>query len=409
MKTKNSVITSLALVFFLTMGSASLFASDHDHNNGFNKFSFGLHGGALISFTDIKETSFIPDSDEYAFGGGLFLNYHVSPILTFQGDFLYGELKGMDTDEDRMFEADIMQAMFTANVSLNGLLAPQGRTRDWMNLYAFTGAGVAFHSSKQTDLQGGLIRYPYDSNEADELHSAFVIPFGLGVNFRLSRRIDLGVKSSFYYAMTDELDAYVVPDSRKDMFNYTSVGLTIKLGRKERSKDWAPIQSTVYPGDVYRMDEMAFRITELEAQLEAVEASQAAGMEDVKKEIETVATGQQELSRTNVQLYGALEDLAQRLLQQETLLQEQIEKQQEERFYSVQVMAQRERIDIDEAKALLGIGFDLEVMYVDGWYKYYTGRYKDLENARLHLQRVWGQGVRDAFIVIYKNGALTPR
>ncbi len=405
-----SFIYALLVVFSGIPGSiSSLMASDYPGNDIYDKFSFGLHGGAIISLTDIKATSFAPESDELTFGGGLFVNYHISPILSFQGDFLYGEMKGTDSGNDRMFEADIMHAMFTANVSLNGLIAPQSRNNKWVNFYGFTGVGVLFHSSKQTDLQGGLIRYPYAGSEADELHSAFVIPFGLGVNFRLSRRVDLGVKTSFYYAMTDELDAYVVSDSRKDMYNYSSVGITFKLGGKQESKDWAPIQSTVYPGDVYRMDEMNSHITKLEEQLEAVETAQNAGMQDIRKDVQEVSASQQDLSRNNVQMYGAIEDLAQRLLEQETLLKEQIEKQQEQSYYSVQVMAQREEITIEEAQTLLGIDFDLEVLNVDGWYKYYSGKYRDLEDAKLHMQRIWGQGIRDAFIVIYQNGTLTPR
>lgn len=364
----------------------------------------------ITPFTDIKEQSVLPVSDEMSYGGSLFLNFHQSPILTFQWSFLYGSMKGLDPDNNLKFNADLMQADMTARLSINGLLAPASRSNDWMNFYGYAGIGLLLHNSKLQNLQtGDVIRYPYERTADDEPFSAFIMPFGLGVNFKLSDRIDLGIQSGFVYAFADELDAYVVPDSRKDMYNYTSVGFTFRFGRNTNSKDWAPIQSTLYPGDVPRMDDMTDRIDGLEAQLQEKEQRHSEEINNVKEHVGDIASGQQDLNRVNAQMHGALEDLAGRLLEQEALLREVIEQKKEERFFSVQVMAQREEISTEEARKLLGIGFDIEVLYVDGWYKYYSGRYDDLEDARLHLQRIWGQGVRDAFIVIYQDGTLTPR
>ncbi len=409
MKKKMYTAGLMAIIFSLTLVVGNALGSDVGDNDEYNQYSFGLHGGTIISFTDIKDRSPVFESDKLAFGGGLFFNYHQSPVLSFRGDLLYGNMKGVDSKEDRMFEARILHAMMTANVSLNGLVAPRSQSNKWMNFYGFTGFGVLFHSSEHTDLQGAVIRYPYAGTDPDEFHSAFAIPFGLGVNFRLSDRIDLGVRSSFYYLMSDELDAYVVPDSRQDMYNYTSVGLTFKLGRKERSKDWAPIPGTVYPGDVYRMDNMTDRITELEDKLETTEMTHAAGMEQIHGEIAGLALKQQELSRSNNELDESLKALSQRLIQYEARIGEMVEKAGTERYFSVQVLSSRAEISIEEVKSQLGIDYDIDLLYMDGWYKFLSGKYQDLEDAKLHMQRIWGQGIRDAFIVVYENGNLTPR
>ncbi len=410
MKKYDFVIYPLLLVFLLTLNSESLLASEHDNTNGYNKFSLGLSGGLVTSFTDIKDQSVLPVADEMSYGGSLFLNYHQSPVLTFRGNFMYGSMKGVDPDRNIKFNADLMQADVTVNLSINGFLAPASRSNNWMNFYGYAGVGVLFHDSRQQNLQtGDVIRYPYAKTEADAPFNAFIVPFGLGVNFKMSERIALGIQSGFVYAFSDELDAYVVPDSRKDMYNYTSVGLTLSLGRKERSKDWAPIQSTVYPGDIHRMDAMAASISEIDEKVEAAEVAHASGMEQIHGEIEGLASKQQELSRTNIELEGTLDDFRQRLVQQEERMEEVIEKARVERYLSVQVLASSEELSVEEAKSQLGIDFDLDVIYVDGWYKFFSGKHQDLEDAKLHMQRIWGQGVRDAFIVVYENGNLTPR
>lgn len=406
MRKDNSVCFLAVVLLALLVG----FSQTAAYGQEYNRFSFGLNGGMITPFTDIKEQSVLPVSDEMSYGGSVFFNFHQSPILTFQWSFLYGSMTGLDPDNNIKFNADLMQAEMTARVSINGLFAPASRSNNWMNFYGYVGVGTLFHNSTKQNLQtGNVIRYPYDRTADDEPFTAFVMPFGLGVNFKLSDRIDLGVQSGFVYAFADELDAYVVPDSRKDMYNYTSVGFTFRLGRNTNSKDWAPIQSTLYPGDVRRMDEITENVDRFDSQLQDMEQQHAEKVQEVKEQVGDLASGHRDLNRTNVQMYGALEDLAERLLEQEAMLQEIIEQKKTESFLTVQVMAQREKVSIDEARKLLGVGFDIEVIYDNGWYKYYSGMFDDLEDAKLHMQRIWGQGVRDAFVVKYKHGTLTPR
>lgn len=406
MRRNNSVSFLIAIILVFFLASSQIAAS----NKEYNKFSFGINGGLITSFADIKEQSLLPSSDEMSYGGSLFFNFHHSPILTFQWSLLYGSMKGFDPENNLKFNTDLIQADITARMSINGLLAPASSSKNWMNFYAYTGIGTLLHNSKMQDLQtGDVIRYPYDSTADDGPFNAFILPFGLGINFKLSDRIDLGIQSGFVYAFSDELDSYVVPDSRKDMYNYTNVGFTFRLGSNKNSKDWAPIQSTLYPGDVRRMNEMTDHIDHLDTQLHDLEKQHYQDLNSVKKHFDELASGHQELNRANIQLYGVLEDLTERLLDQEALLQEKIKKAKTESFYSVQVIAKREQISIQQAQKRLGVGFDINVIYMDGWYKYFTGKHKNLEDAKLHMQRIWGQGVTDAFIVIYQDGTLTPR
>ncbi len=410
---KSQTIFFAALFFSLTaliIPVSPLLANQETSNDnendvqGYSQFSFSLNGGSLISFTDIKENDLLPDSEELAFGGGLSLNFHRSPVLTLQTSFMYGELVGISTKDNLRYDTELGHALLTANVSINRLLAPQSNTGQWMNIYGFTGVGALMFNAKLTELDtGNLLKNAYEEGEG-EWHNGFVIPFGLGLNFKLSDRIDLGIKSSFQYAFLDELDAHVVDDSRKDMYNYTSVGLTLRLGSNPHSKDWAPVDEVMYPGDLNRIERMEARAAELEQELEATKDQHSEDMDHVRDDLDEVSQEQVQLSGRVGQLFGALEDVSQQIIR----LEEEMAKETEE-FFSVQVMAIKEDMSVEEAHEALGANIDLEKHHVDGWYKYISGRFETLEAAKLHMQRIWGQGIKDAFIVKYDEGLIYPR
>lgn len=413
MKAKNLSHAITALLIFGLCGFSAL--SANEKSNVFNKFSFGINAGALTAYTDVNPNSFMRSvSDGMTFGGGLQLNYHLSPALTLHGRFMYGQLEGTRESESLEFMADIYEATLNARISLNTLFTPLSRSNRWMNLYASIGAGLLMHESELLDKQtGDVIRWPYQGREGvnqGDTHNAFVIPFGLGINFKVSERLDIGIESTFRYAFTDELDARVVTGSKQDMYNYTGIGLTFRLGKNTRSNDWAPGYVAMYPGDLERFDALAAQMAATGESISAMQESHETDMDAVRHDVQALSDKQIEFNRRNAQMYGAIEDIAQRLLMVETAAKEvKAAEEMPAWFYTVQVMAIREEISTDEARKHLKLDFDIDYLFTDGWYKYYSGRYKDLEDAKLHMMRIWGQGVRDAFIVKYKDGTLTPR
>jgi hypothetical protein len=411
LKTKNLIFAFLSLIAIGFAGASELSADEN--NTAYNKFSFTLHGGALISYTDVNPRSFFNSaSDGLTIGGGAGLNYHISPALSLQGRFLYGQLEGMQEKSNLQFQADIYEASINARISLNTLFNPLSSSNQWLNFYTTLGAGMLMHETELIDTQtGNVIRWPYqerDDVSLGDIHSAFVIPFGLGLNFNVSERIDIGIESTMGYVFTDELDARVVTGSRKDMYNYTSIGLTFRLGKNTRSQDWAPANVIMYPGDREKLIALNDQVTSAETNIDAT----ASEVDQVKSDVERLSAGQTEINKQNAQIYGALEDLAERLLSYEAIIEQETEKpteQQPDSFFTVQLMAHKEDISIEEVRTNLKTDLVIEKIFVDGWYKFYSGRYNNLEDAKLHMMRIWGQGIKDAFIVEYENGTLTPR
>ncbi len=413
MKAKNISHAIIALLLFGLCGFSALSANEKP--NGYNKFSFGINAGAMIAYTDVNPNSFMRSaSDGMTFGGGLQLNYHLSPALTLHGRFMYAQLEGARESASLEFRADIYEATLNARISLNTLFTPLSRSNRWMNIYATMGAGLVMHESELLDKEtGNVVRWPYQGREGvkqGDRHNAFVIPLGLGINFKVSERLDIGIESTFGYAFTDELDARVVAGSKQDMYNFTGIGLTFRLGKNTRSNDWAPAYVTMYPGDLERFNALAEQMAASEESIATLKDSHETDIETVKGDIQSLSDKQIELNRRNAQVYGTVEDIALRLLMVEAAAKEAVETEEKPAwFYTVQVMAIQEEISTDEASKHLNLTFDIDYLFTDGWYKYFSGRYKDLEDAKLHMMRIWGQGVKDAFIVKYKDGTLTPR
>ncbi len=403
----------------MTMFSNVLGAEENNQTNEFNKFSFGFHGGVLTGFTDIKENNFFPDSDEITYGGGMFFNYHWSPVLTLQTNFLYGELKGIDTNQNWEFETEMLEATLMARLSLNTLLRPHATANQKVNFYATLGAGAVAYRSQWFE-DGNLENfygYEDDGFTSDDPEIELSIPVGLGVNFRIAERFDLGIESGFRFTSSNRLDGRPIVGSERDLYNYTRVGITFRLGPNTNSMDWAPPSQVMYPGDVTRMDEMDRRldtVTEDVDDLREAHELREEAIQEIEEDIQQIivrldgmSEETAEVTQRTVQLFGAIEDVSQEFYR----LQEEVEKLQEEpdHFYAVQVMALKEEMPVEEARKHLGITQDVRVYHINGWYKYVSGQYKNLEDAILHMQRVWGQGVRDAFVVEYRDGVLSPR
>ncbi len=191
------------------------------------------------------------------------------------------------------------------------------------------------------------------------------------------------------------------------MYNYTRVGITFRLGPNTNSMDWAPPSQVMYPGDVARMDELERRLDTLALDVDDLQEAHDKDMEDIMVRLDNMSDRKAEIMQRTVQLFAAIDDVSHEFYR----LQGEVESLKEgpDQFYSVQVMALKEEMAVDKARKHLGITHEVEVYHINGWYKYISGQYGNLEDAILHMQRIWGQGVRDAFVVKYKDGILYPR
>jgi len=70
--------------------------------------------------------------------------------------------------------------------------------------------------------------------------------------------------------------------------------------------------------------------------------------------------------------------------------------------YKIQLISSKKKISINSAK-FQGIS-DIEELFIDGYYKYYAGNAKTLNEAKSIRKNIINNGIPDAFVVAFKNG-----
>jgi outer membrane protein OmpA-like peptidoglycan-associated protein len=126
-----------------------------------------------------------------------------------------------------------------------------------------------------------------------------VIPFGLGMKFRIASGLDLGLESGFRASKTDRIDGVAPTFSNNDMYNYTSVGLTFRIGRHKSSGYWACAADAINRRDA-RYQSLAADYAVLKQELENVE--NAVIEANKEKQIEELYQMVYELKQNNQQL-----------------------------------------------------------------------------------------------------------
>ncbi len=270
---------------------------------GFNRVSFGVDAGVMIPFTDVKQRDYFPKFDEMSFGGGLKLGYQFTPVFGLRGQFLIGKLDGRNDSQNRNFETELWDVNLSGVFSFSKLFSPRWSKNDRIDIYGVLGVGMVSYRSK-VFLNGELERsYGYTDNgqEKDNRLNDLTVPVGLGVHFNLSPRLDLGIESTFRFTQTDKLDAVSRVFSKNDVYNYTSVGLIIKLGSQTRSMRWASPSVVMYPGDVNRMEFITERISEVDRRIEIIdhrleESTYDSEISELRQQVQAIDQRQNELN-----------------------------------------------------------------------------------------------------------------
>jgi len=107
-------------------------------------------------------------------------------------------------------------------------------------------------------------------------------PAGLGIKYKVSKKIDIALESTLRYVVTDKLDAYVRPTNFNDKYGYTSIGVIYKFGKQEKHMEWIEpkevekdTSKVALAESNKKIDEMNKRIAELESKKPAASTTGA--------------------------------------------------------------------------------------------------------------------------------------
>ncbi|MCH2044682.1 MAG: DUF6089 family protein [Saprospiraceae bacterium] len=192
----------------------------------FNVLSFAqYHEVGLTSGTSNYLGDLVPQGQfflEMRFAGGTYYQFHPNPYVGIRTSFIYGQIAGDDQNSaaasgrrqrNLHFKSNIFESATIVQVSPLPFL-PTKKFRPIVP-YAYLGTAV-FHTNPKAYYQGewvelqplgtegqGMSNYP---NRRKYKRTQFSMPFGGGIRFSLSQRVNISIEYGWRKTFTDYID-----------------------------------------------------------------------------------------------------------------------------------------------------------------------------------------------------------
>ncbi len=254
---------SMMMLLILMLGIAPALVFGQEEGKSEAKSSFDKHfflqasGGVSQFFGDLNEKNLINERVNFFYGVGA--GYQFSPVFGLRGVFNNGWAVSTLDKEDLRMSSSIWDGQLHATVSLTNLLFGYKPER-FVNLYGFAGGALSNFSSilykdsneQVLDQNGPDADPPFSTDPMRE----FVIPAGLGLNFRLAERWDLNLEYNLRTMFTDQLDLVESGDGN-DAYSTLMLGATYKFkpsaNLKSMQKDYGLVKYETTPDPLVRV------------------------------------------------------------------------------------------------------------------------------------------------------------
>ena len=229
----------LFLVFFVFL-SAQLFSQSYNKTSNFRSYwQINANGGSSIFFGDIKQYKVAPVSNyenEWRFGGGLMLVKQISPVFGVRGQFLIANLAGTRRSSNLYFESNYIEFNLNTSISVRNIIKKYKANQFW-DAYVIFGVGLTNFNTELKNLSTKEVvkRVGHGSGKSFGGRTLQgMILGGLGLDFRISSRVNLNLETANRMLNTDELDGRT-SGFKYDIYNYTSLGISYKFGGRSSS------------------------------------------------------------------------------------------------------------------------------------------------------------------------------
>jgi hypothetical protein len=344
-----------------------------DQKSGFwSGWSVNINGGANLFYGDTDNYRFyrcFKNNSEWRFAYGLMLQKEVAPWITIRGQLLNGDLSGTKRKDTIWFETKILETSLSAKIDLSTLV--WGAKKRTVSVYAMGGIGFAHWETSQkcnaTDVE---LNCNGKNNTGSGLFGRTlepVIPFGVGVDFRLNDHWDINVEGTLRPVRSDKLDANE-GGFPFDFYSYNFVGVTYNFGRIKSQEPEMP------PKDLFAEEQIPE--PELTEKTFVVEEPEK---EDQFKKLESkIMKAESETGLYESPWPGVK--------------------------FSVQIAAARKSIDIDKLASKYQLNGKITEHFEDGWYRYTLGSYIKYWKAREYKNLMVSRNlIYDAFVVAYRD------
>ena len=171
------------------------------------RWSVGVTAGNLLFYGDVAEFQYPWEKDmsEFKWAFGLVFRKDITPAIFLQGQGLNGSISGVVANEQ--FKTNMLEYNLCAKINFYRLLINKP-TR--FAIYGLGGVGIVHYRSQMKNMQtDAVLRYVgYDAEgNKTSMESDMIFPFGLGVGYAISPKININLDATYRYNNSDLLDS----------------------------------------------------------------------------------------------------------------------------------------------------------------------------------------------------------
>lgn len=404
------MLKKISLFFLLTVFSYSFSFTQNTRSSAdgfFSNTELNYSLGFSQFYGDASSSNFFKKlSGEIGFGQSLNLKKHLSPVVAVGVNGYYGCVKSHKTTSGSGAAIDYSLAGSYGDINIrtyidfNNLFWGRDYNRK-LGAYGWLGFGYGFWSTGLTNNSTAAYRAvgdPVVGSATGETYKkgGIVMPFGLGVNYRLNDEWALNIVGDYRLVFNDDVDVWR-GGSKSDNLFFMGVGVSyyIKPGftkSKSRVRKSKPKQQNYQQKKTNNQQEGTIK---KEDKPKIVEPNRKPLGDIPIYDIDYKATKSSRKSITpgNKKNVEILEMQPQNLNNIKGIV------------FRVQILAKSNKLQsVQFLRDRYNLSGDIYEVHQDGVYRYSLGEFFNYRDAYQYSQSLKSKGLVDAFVVVYKDG-----
>jgi hypothetical protein len=248
MKKSFKYLSVILIGSFILYLSNSVSSQNTFGNKKFETYWYvNANGGLSLFFGDIKQNSIFPannEINEWRLGTGLIFGRQFTPVFGLRTQSVLGELSGSKRELGLFIEGSYIEFHLSSTFSLTNLFSQYDPSRKF-NFYGVLGLGLTNFNMTQRSLSNNsvvqLSGHGFGKGLGGRTLEGLFLA-GLGFDYNLNKKWSLNFETTMKGMQSDKADIYI-SGGKHDFYNYTSLGITYKFGRKAKKKDRIPLAS----------------------------------------------------------------------------------------------------------------------------------------------------------------------
>ena len=370
----------------LIIGLTSANAQKQRDNDA--KWSGGVIVGAsnfLRTFNMTKKTGINHFDEDFNFSFGLNAARKMNGVVSLEGEWLYGTLSGTSNDpkfpQVITYKTNFNQLTVSGLFNFSNLFSKKKIERSWY-LYGKVGVGAAYLDGRWS--------------QAAQNHLSFIVPLGLGLNFRVNDKLNLGIESKINIGndwVNSGLEWPATGNTYWEVYQNTGIKLSYRFGCKKASKKVVAVSKEPKPV----VHEKAVVVPPAEPKVEMVPGEEP--VQEIKEEVVEPVEIFEEVQEKRAIVAGKGWKIKNGFVWGELPIDGVV--------YRVQVLAAyKQMVSEDLAAKNLGVDGPFIEYRTGKVYKYAVAKdfdtYKAAKAYSIELNK--GGKYKDTFVVAFKNG-----